>query len=70
VKLPILIIVKMHPMKKTVAAERVSLVVRVPTDCKTFLETLADFHCSSLSAVVVQILRTAMAAEARATGGA
>jgi hypothetical protein len=55
--------------EKTIAAERVSLVLRVPRDCKTFLETLADFHCSSMSAVVVQILRAAMAAETRATGG-
>jgi hypothetical protein len=55
-------------MKKNVAAEQVSLVVRVPPDCKTFLETLADFHCPSMSAVVVQLLRAAMAAEARASG--
>jgi hypothetical protein len=55
-------------IEKTIA-ERVSLVLRVPLDCKTFLETLADFHCSSMSAVVVQILRAAMAAETRATGG-
>jgi hypothetical protein len=51
-------------MKKTVAADRVSLVVRVPSDCKTFLETLADFHCTSMSAVVVQLLRAAMTARA------
>ena len=52
-------------MNKATAADRTSILVRIPLDCKAFLEKLADYHCSSQSAVVVQILRTAMAAERR-----
>ncbi len=60
-------------MNKATAADRASILVRIPIDCKAYLEKLADYHCSSQSAVVVQILRAAMAAErreTRATGGA
>jgi hypothetical protein len=60
-------------MKKIVAADRASILVRIPLDCKAFLEKVADYHCSSQSAVVVQILRAAMEAdrrEARASGAA
>jgi hypothetical protein len=54
-------------MKKEIAAERVSLVVRVPLECKPFLEKkLADYHCSSISGVVVTILRDAERREGRA----
>jgi hypothetical protein len=53
-------------MKTEIAAERVPLVVRVPLKCKAFLEKLADYHCSSISGVVVTILRDAERREGRA----
>jgi hypothetical protein len=53
-------------MKKSIAADRVPLVVRVPLECKAFRENLADYHCSSISGVVVTILRDAERREARA----
>ena len=53
-------------MKTSIAADRVSLVVRVPLECKMFLKNLADYHCSSISGVVVMILRDAERREGRA----
>jgi predicted transcriptional regulator len=53
-------------MKKAIASERVFISIRVPLESKAFLEKLADYHCSSISAVVVTILRDAERREARA----